>query len=129
MIVPYPYPCLRDVARDRTSVQIPRTLDNRPSSTMKSLTVLTIASLALAQSDSIVGTWSTKSNSTFTGPVRLSLRVPAQDHDSNTRQGFYDVAKDAMIEPAHPGISYSFTDDGFFEEAYFRAIANRMYTP
>ncbi|RDI77255.1 hypothetical protein Vi05172_g12767 [Venturia inaequalis] len=73
---------------------------------MKSLTVLTIASLALAQSDSIVGTWSTKSNSTFTGP------------------GFYDVAKDAMIEPAHPGISYSFTDDGFFEEAYFRAIAN-----
>lgn len=44
---------------------------------------------------------------------------------SNTAQGFYDVAKDAMIEPAHTGISYSFTDDGFFEEAYFRAISNR----
>lgn len=50
-------------------------LKTRPSSTMIGLTVLTIVSLALAQSDSIVGTWSTKSNSTFTGPVRLSLPV------------------------------------------------------
>jgi len=30
-----------------------------------------------------------------------------------------------MFEPQHPGISYSFTADGFYEEAYYRAIANR----
>lgn len=30
-----------------------------------------------------------------------------------------------MIEPALPGISYSFTSDGFWEEALYRAIANR----
>ena len=30
-----------------------------------------------------------------------------------------------MIEPPLTGISYSFTDDGFFEEAYYRAISNR----
>ncbi|CAI6337191.1 unnamed protein product [Periconia digitata] len=54
----------------------------------------------------LVGTWSTKSNSTLTGP------------------GFYDPQKDSFIEPKHTGISYSFTADGFFEEAYYRAVAN-----
>jgi hypothetical protein len=29
-----------------------------------------------------------------------------------------------LIEPERTGISYSFTTDGFFEEAYYRAIAN-----
>ena len=32
-----------------------------------------------------------------------------------------------MIEPSHPGISYSFTADGHYEEAYYRAISNRMW--
>ncbi|EON66056.1 hypothetical protein W97_05299 [Coniosporium apollinis CBS 100218] len=54
----------------------------------------------------IVGTWSSKSNSTFTGP------------------GFYDPVNEKFTEPQHPGISYSFTEDGYFESAYFRAIAN-----
>ncbi|KAF1818878.1 ROT1-like protein [Dissoconium aciculare CBS 342.82] len=54
----------------------------------------------------IVGTWSTKSKSTVTGP------------------GFYDPLNDKMIEPAHTGISYSFTGDGHYETAYYRAIAN-----
>lgn len=31
-----------------------------------------------------------------------------------------------MIEPALTGFSYSFTDDGRFEEAYYRAVSNRM---
>jgi hypothetical protein len=31
-----------------------------------------------------------------------------------------------MIEPKHTGISYSFSADGFYESAYYRAIANRM---
>lgn len=29
-----------------------------------------------------------------------------------------------MIEPERTGISYSFTGDGYYEEAYYRAIAN-----
>jgi hypothetical protein len=32
-----------------------------------------------------------------------------------------------LIEPKHTGISYSFTADGFYESAYYRAIANRTY--
>ena len=47
-----------------------------------------------------------KSNKTLTGP------------------GFYDPVKDELIEPDRTGISYSFTGDGWYEEAYYRAIAN-----
>jgi len=54
----------------------------------------------------LVGTWSSKSNSTFTGP------------------GFYDPVNDHFTEPKHTGISYSFSADGFFEESYYRAVAN-----
>ncbi|PLB46147.1 hypothetical protein P170DRAFT_415045 [Aspergillus steynii IBT 23096] len=54
----------------------------------------------------LVGTWSTKSGSVVTGP------------------GFYDAVKDKLIEPDLPGISYSFTADGHYEEAYYRALAN-----
>ncbi|KAF2999781.1 Reversal of tor2 lethality [Curvularia kusanoi] len=54
----------------------------------------------------LVGTWSSKSNSTFTGP------------------GFYDPVNDHFTEPKHTGISYSFTADGYFEESYYRAVAN-----
>lgn len=43
-------------------------------------------------------------------------------------QGFYDPIKDRLIEPSHTGISYSFTEDGYFEEAQYRAIANREST-
>lgn len=39
-------------------------------------------------------------------------------------QGFYDALNDKLIEPERTGISYSFTADGWYEEAYFRAIAN-----
>lgn len=54
----------------------------------------------------LVGTWSSKSNSTFTG------------------DGFYDPVNDHFTEPKHTGISYSFTADGYFEESYYRAVAN-----
>ncbi|KAF2207698.1 hypothetical protein CERZMDRAFT_23538, partial [Cercospora zeae-maydis SCOH1-5] len=54
----------------------------------------------------IVGTWSTKSGKTLTGP------------------GFYDSANDKLLEPDRTGISYSFTADGYYEEAYYRAISN-----
>jgi hypothetical protein len=54
----------------------------------------------------LTGTWSTKSLNVSTGPR------------------FYDPINDRFKEPSLTGISYSFTDDGFFEEAYYRAIAN-----
>ena len=54
----------------------------------------------------IVGTWSSKSNQVFTGP------------------GFYDPVDELLIEPSLPGISYSFTDDGWFEEATYQVSGN-----
>ncbi|CAO2652747.1 Nn.00g021580.m01.CDS01 [Neocucurbitaria sp. VM-36] len=54
----------------------------------------------------IVGTWNSKANSTMTGP------------------GFYDPVNEKFTEPKHPGISYSFSADGNYEEAYYRAVAN-----
>ncbi|KAI9877807.1 MAG: Reversal of tor2 lethality [Pleopsidium flavum] len=70
--------------------------------------IAALVSTITAQFDPrLTGTWSTKSNKVFTGP------------------GFYDPVKEKMIEPALTGISYSFTDDGHFEEAYYRAISNR----
>ncbi|KIN08223.1 hypothetical protein OIDMADRAFT_175080 [Oidiodendron maius Zn] len=55
---------------------------------------------------SLVGTWSTKSGKVLTGP------------------GFYNPVNDSFIEPRRTGISYSFTSDGYYEEAYYRAISN-----
>jgi hypothetical protein len=42
-------------------------------------------------------------------------------------QGFYDPVADKLIEPDLAGISYSFTADGFYEEAYYRALPNRTF--
>ncbi|WPK22953.1 hypothetical protein PUMCH_000176 [Australozyma saopauloensis] len=52
------------------------------------------------------GTWTSKSNTVFTGP------------------GFYDPVDELLIEPALPGISYSFTADGHYEEAMYRVKSN-----
>lgn len=54
----------------------------------------------------LTGTWSTKSWKVVTGP------------------DFYDPVKDRLKEPENTGISYSFSEDGYFEEAYYRALAN-----
>ncbi|ODQ47049.1 hypothetical protein PICMEDRAFT_31069, partial [Pichia membranifaciens NRRL Y-2026] len=54
----------------------------------------------------IVGTWSSKANTVFTGP------------------GFYDPVDELLIEPALPGISYSFTEDGYWEEAIYQITPN-----
>ncbi|KAF3480550.1 ROT1 protein [Arthroderma uncinatum] len=54
----------------------------------------------------LVGTWTTKSRKVVTGP------------------GFYDPVNDKLIEPSLTGMSYSFSDDGFFEEAQYRAVSN-----
>lgn len=55
---------------------------------------------------SLVGTWSTKSQMVLTGP------------------DFYDPVDELLIEPALPGISYSFTEDGFWEEAIYQVTSN-----
>ncbi|KAL5115166.1 Reversal of tor2 lethality [Pleosporales sp. CAS-2024a] len=80
---------------------------------LPSLSALLLAGVALlhvhAQSvpaTDLVGTWTSKSNSTLTG------------------DGFYNPTDDRLIEPKHTGISFSFTSDGFYESAYYRAIAN-----
>lgn len=67
-------------------------------------TVFILASQALASPNmkELVGTWSSKSNTVFTGP------------------GFYDPVDELLIEPDLPGISYSFTEDGHYEEALYR---------
>ncbi|EPE31300.1 hypothetical protein GLAREA_12603 [Glarea lozoyensis ATCC 20868] len=80
-----------------------------PSMTLQSLLIagVCLASTASAQIDpQLVGTWSTKSAKVLTGP------------------GFYNPVNDSFIEPSHTGISYSFTADGFYEEAYYRAVSN-----
>jgi hypothetical protein len=50
------------------------------------------------------------------------MRTICADTES---QGFYNPVNDSFIEPSHTGISYSFTSDGYYEEAYYRAISNR----
>ena len=73
----------------------------------------------------LIGTWSTKSRSTVTGPVRSTNRSVQCYMPTNTYlQAFYDPFSDELKEPDHTGISYSFTGDGHYEEAYYRAIAN-----
>mgnify|MGYP001206500181 CR=1 FL=1 len=88
---------------------------------------LAFASVGSAQvvDADLVGTWATKANKTLTGPVSpSSLREHVNQTSNNAFQGFYDPVGDNMIEPSRPGISYSFTSDGFYEEAYYRAISN-----
>ncbi|KAG9234959.1 chaperone for protein-folding within the ER, fungal-domain-containing protein [Amylocarpus encephaloides] len=80
-----------------------------PSFIIQSLLIAgaSVVSTASAAIDpQLVGTWSTKSAKVFTGP------------------GFYNPVNDSFIEPTHTGISYSFTEDGFYESAYYRAAAN-----
>uniref|UniRef100_A0A060T5E9 Protein ROT1 n=1 Tax=Blastobotrys adeninivorans TaxID=409370 RepID=A0A060T5E9_BLAAD len=61
---------------------------------------------AESSASALEGTWSTKSNAVFTGP------------------DFYDPVDELLIEPALPGMSYSFTSDGYFEEAIYQVTAN-----
>ncbi|EAU32878.1 conserved hypothetical protein [Aspergillus terreus NIH2624] len=70
------------------------------------LGLLTTTVSAVNNVADLVGTWSTKSRNVLTGP------------------GFYDPIQDKLLEPNLTGISYSFTADGYYEEAYYRALAN-----
>ncbi|ODQ65220.1 protein ROT1 [Nadsonia fulvescens var. elongata DSM 6958] len=66
-----------------------------------------LISSALADNiTALSGTWSSKANSVFTGP------------------DFFDPTDELLIEPALPGISYSFTDDGFWEQAIYQVTGN-----
>lgn len=68
--------------------------------------LLLLSVFAAPNMDELEGTWSSKSNTVFTGP------------------GFYDPVDELLIEPALPGISYSFTSDGHYEEALYRVLSN-----
>lgn len=74
------------------------------------LILLSLFLLQFAKADpnmaELEGTWTSKSNTVFTGP------------------GFYDPVDELLIEPALPGISYSFTSDGHYEEAMYRVTSN-----
>ncbi|KNG90851.1 protein rot1, partial [Aspergillus nomiae NRRL 13137] len=72
-----------------------------------SLLATTVGAASISE---LVGTWSTKSRKVVTGP------------------DFYDPINDKFLEPDLTGISYSFTEDGHYEEAYYRAVANRQYS-
>lgn len=75
-----------------------------------SLTLLPLALIALVSAqypDELVGTWVTKARTVVTGPE------------------FYDPVADKFIEPKHTGYAYSFTSDGYFEQAYYRSVPNR----
>ncbi|CCD26633.1 Rot1p NDAI_0I00640 [Naumovozyma dairenensis CBS 421] len=69
-------------------------------------TILFHKTKADSDAQSLYGTWSSKSNQVFTGP------------------GFYDPVDELLIEPSLPGISYSFTEDGWFEEATYQVSGN-----
>lgn len=73
---------------------------------------------------SLTGTWSSKSNTVFTGPVS---HFPAYHRlkYTNLSQDFYDPVIEDMKEPRLTGTSFSFTDDGYFEEALYLVISNR----
>ncbi|RAL07211.1 uncharacterized protein BO97DRAFT_378948 [Aspergillus homomorphus CBS 101889] len=70
------------------------------------LFTLLLTAVGAASVSDLVGTWTTKSRKVVTGP------------------GFYDPINDRFLEPNLTGISYSFNEDGSYEEAYYRAIAN-----
>ncbi|KAI5776359.1 chaperone for protein-folding within the ER, fungal-domain-containing protein [Geopyxis carbonaria] len=69
-----------------------------------------IAPVAFAQNTKtdpqLVGTWASKSKTVVTGP------------------DFYDPVDEMMHEPRLPGISYSFTADGYYEEAAYIVLSN-----
>ncbi|KAI4229196.1 MAG: hypothetical protein L6R36_001045 [Xanthoria steineri] len=52
------------------------------------------------------------------------LRPGLYQHMLTQVQGFYDPVNEKMFEPPLTGFSYSFTDDGFYEVAYYRAGSN-----
>lgn len=79
---------------------------------------------ALKNVTSLTGTWSSKSNTVFTGPVSHFPACYLSKY-ANLSQDFYDPVIEDMKEPRLTGTSFSFTDDGYFEEALYLVISNR----
>ena len=56
----------------------------------------------------LVGTWTTKSKSTITGPVSAYMRLKAcylcETTNSVFEKGFYNPISDEFIEPDHTGV-------------------------
>ncbi|SSD58846.1 related to Protein ROT1 [Saccharomycodes ludwigii] len=80
--------------------------DSQSSSTASASATATISTKEQEFMNSLEGTWSSKSHQVFTG------------------SGFYDPVDELIFEPSLPGISYSFTADGHFEQALYRVTSN-----
>lgn len=87
--------------------------------------VVTLATAQGIPDPNLIGTWSSKSNKTLTGSVGRRYLDQILQQLTFVFQGFYNPINETLIEPSHPGISYSFSDNGHYEVAYYRAIANR----
>ncbi|KAG6999412.1 25S rRNA (adenine-N(1))-methyltransferase [Physcia stellaris] len=81
-------------------------LSSKPVAFLLALTTTFAQAQQAADPARLTGTWTTKSRKVLTGP------------------GFYDPVTDKFFEPDLTGQSYSFTDDGHYEVAYYRAISN-----
>lgn len=57
--------------------------------------------------------------------TRKSLSNYSLSNHADLPQDFYNPIKEDMKEPRLTGTSFSFTDDGYFEEALYLAISNR----
>lgn len=99
-------------------------MDRLSSISLCLLVLSTASTLVAGQIDpQLVGTWTTKSAKVVTGPVSAS--IPPLYGIANLVQGFYNPIADKFIEPELTGISYSFTENGFYESAHYRAVPNR----
>ncbi|BFZ53728.1 Reversal of tor2 lethality [Savitreella phatthalungensis] len=73
---------------------------------MALLTLLSALAAGAMAEQTLLGTWQSKSGTVLTG------------------SGFYDPASETFKEPRLPGVSYSFTNDGFFESAMYVITPN-----
>ncbi|KAK7033406.1 chaperone for protein-folding within the ER, fungal-domain-containing protein [Favolaschia claudopus] len=71
--------------------------------------VLAWICLTFAQDPSLVGTWSSGTQKVVPGP------------------GFADPAQETFTYPRTSGVGYSFSDDGWYELARFRYVANSSH--
>ena len=97
-----------------------------PLSLLVLLVYLTIAQDLASPDPSLVGTWQTKSGKTF----RNQSEAIAQTDCTGavlTGDSFYNYLNDSLVEPKLTGISYTFTADGYFEEARYQSIPDRVY--
>ena len=97
------------------------------------LLVNMVSAQAVTQQDddpvTIVGTWSTGSGQVETGLVSGKKRAREREKHADCRsiyeQNFYNPINNTFNIPRVGGQSYSFTEDGFWEQSLFIFEADR----